>query len=66
MTAKQTFLRERECKGSVRYVPVVGLQVDGKPTPSGVDMTSVVYVNRPVLEALGNPAKMTITVEADK
>jgi len=45
MTAKQTFLRERECKGSVRYVLQGGLEVGEKAGPAGVDMSSVVYVN---------------------
>jgi len=65
MSAKQTFLRERECKGSVRYVPQGGLRVNETSGPAGVDMSSVVYINRPVLAALGEPKKVTITVEVE-
>ena len=53
----QIFKRERECKGSVRYVP------DPAQTPAGTELTTVVYVQRSVLAKLGDPAALKITVE---
>jgi len=54
----QMFKRERECKGSVRYVP------DAAQVPAGTELTTVVYVQRTVLAALGDPASLKVTVEA--
>ncbi len=53
----QTFKRERECKGSVRYVP------DSAQVPAGTELTSVVYLQRSVLAQLGDPQSLKVTVE---
>ncbi len=53
----QMFKRERECKGSVRYIP------DTAQVPAGTELTSVVYLQRSVLAQLGNPANLKVTVE---
>ena len=53
----QMFKRERECKGSVRYVP------DPAATPAGTELTTVVYVQRAVLAKLGDPQSLKLTVE---
>ncbi len=53
----QTFKRERECKGSVRYVP------DEAQVPAGTELTSVVYLQRSLLAQLGNPQNLKVTVE---
>ncbi len=54
----QMFKRERECKGSVRYVP------DPSQVPMGTELTTVVYVQRSVLTSLGDPQSLKLTVEA--
>ncbi|MBN1511987.1 MAG: hypothetical protein JXB13_08220 [Phycisphaerae bacterium] len=54
----QTFQRERECKGSVRYVP------DPGAVAAGTELTSVVYVQRSVLAKLGDPQSLKLTLEA--
>lgn len=54
----QIFKRERECKGSVRYVP------DASQVPAGMELTTVVYVQRGVLATLGDPPILKLTVES--
>ncbi len=53
----QAFQRERECKGSIRYVP------DTSQVPAGTELTTVVYVQRSVLAKLGDPQSLKLTVE---
>ncbi len=53
----QQFKRERECKGSVRYVP------DSAHVPAGTELTTVVYLQRSILAQLGDPANVKVTVE---
>jgi hypothetical protein len=53
----QVFKRERECKGSVRYVP------DAAQVPAGTELTTVIYLQRSVLAKLGDPQSLKLTVE---
>lgn len=52
----QQFRRERECKGSVRYVP------DPSQVPAGTELTTVVCIQRSVLSKLGEPQSLKVTV----
>ena len=53
---KAMFVRERECKHSVRYVNVD--EGDKLITPT-------IYITRTTLADLGNPNKLMITVSTD-
>jgi len=61
--ASQNFSVERECKHVIRYTPDGKAQVGDKTVD---EISSSVYVDKRVLDLLGNPDKIVVTVEAAK
>ena len=53
-TVKATFVKERECKHSVRYKPICDI---------GRSITAVLYLMNTVLEELGRPESIELTIE---
>jgi len=59
--AKQTFKTAKECKRVIRFAPSGKCEVDGKTVD---ELSSSVYIDKQVLEHLGNPEKVVVTVSA--
>ena len=62
-TATQTFKTEKQCKHVVRYMPDSKAEVGDKTVD---EISSSVYVDKRVLDLLGNPDKIIVTVTAAK
>lgn len=61
--ATQTFKTEKECKHVIRFAPEGKADVGGKSVD---EISSSVYVDKRVLDLLGNPKKIVVTVAAAK
>jgi len=59
--ATQTFKTEKECKHVIRFAPEGKASVgDGEVD----EISSSIYVDKRVLDRLGNPEKIVVTVSA--
>ena len=61
IVAKQTFTTVKECKRVIRFAPS-GVCAVGEATLD--ELSSSVYIDKQVLEHLGNPEKVVVTVSA--
>lgn len=61
--ATQTFATEKECKHVIRFAPQGKADVGGKSVD---EISSSVYIDKRVLDLLGNPDKIVVTVAAAK
>ena len=61
IVAKQTFTTEKPCKHVIRFAPEGKASVgDGEVD----EISSSVYIDKRVLDRLGNPEKIVVTVAA--
>jgi hypothetical protein len=60
-TASQTFKTEKSCKHVIRFAPDGKAEVGDKSVD---EISSSIYVDKRVLDALGNPEKIIVTVAA--
>lgn len=63
MIATQTFTTEKECKHVIRFSPVGKADVGGQSVD---ELSSSIYIDKRVLDRLGNPEKIVVTVAAGK
>lgn len=62
MIATQEYVPDKECKHSIRFTPNSKTLVNERQTED--DITSGIYVNRAMLARLGDPDRISITIEA--
>jgi len=63
VVAAQVFETEKDCKHVVRFAPHGPADVGGKILD---EISSSIYVNKRVLDLLGNPKQILVTVEASE
>jgi len=59
--ATQTFATEKQCKYVVKFAPEGKCDVGGREVD---ELSSSVYIDKRVLDHLGNPEKVVVTVAA--
>jgi len=67
VVARQVFETEKDCKHVVRFAPHGLPEIGDRGVVAAVDeISSTLYVSKRVLELLGNPQQILVTVEASE